>query len=505
MSESEATVRFGEPLRSGKTLGIAPSRMVAIIVGVVAAVVAFLFVGGTVGAILGVVSLLAAAVVVLAPVGDRTPAEWAPIVASFLWGNVTGANRYRSTRPWRAVVTGEPADELERVRELPTGWDGPLSAIRLLAYRPEGAKEALGVLADSHRYRAILDVTGGHSMLMLDDSDQLARLDEWGDVLASCSRSGNPFSALQTLVILSADASLDWAAYRRDRAVLPLGMPVRDSLEATSDEVGPIQRRRRILVVGEIDSTTPAAAGLIRLHGGGDMAACKVLCQQLGGALRTALGDAGVTVRETLTERGVAEVLRTIMDPASAAGIAARHNAGMPAGVPPETAEPEAIDTGWDSLHIDANWIVTGYVAEYPQVQVHASAPSAIYLLPSCAYVVAQVLEPQPRAAVAREAKKAVVAAAGADAVREQWGFSWTPWAAKKRASVEEMAEAVAGGAAVYRHATYVMISAPTRLDAEGAWGEVEQAGVNSYLEVRRLMGQQGAGLAACLPLCRGV
>lgn len=503
MSTTDETVRFGQPLGRGPILGVSLSRIVTGF-ATVALVVADLLLLHSAALVL--VLAVAGGLAVSKRLGDRTAAEWFPIVARFLAYRAFGINKFRSTRPWRAIVTGEPAAEAETMTfaELPTGWEGPLSGVRLLAFRPEAGAPEIGVLADGTRYRAVLTISGGHSLLMLDTPDALNRLDEWADVLAGCVRQGHPFSRLQTILRLSADSGLGWAAYRRQHARLPIGHPIRDNVETATAEQRPAQRSRTALLVAEVD-LADIASDTLRQSGGGDIGACRVLAGRISNALAGSLADAGVAIDEVMGARAVSQVLRLTLDPFAARGVAARQEAGGAPGVDPSAAEPDALDLGWHSVRSDSSWLIGGYVREHPQADVHVSALSRLMLGPECECAISLVLEPQRRAKAKGQIVKAHAKGETAAAVLETWGIQDNPFRAKARDAAEDLAAAVADGAAVFRHNLFILVAGRTPLEAEDAWADVELAGSTAGCEVARMFGQQDAAIAACLPLCRGV
>lgn len=503
MSQLDETVRFGQPLGRGPILGISLSRIVTLFVTVALVILDLVLLRNPI-----IVLLLSTAGVgaVMKRLGDRTAAEWIPICSRFLAYRALGINKHRSTRPWRALVTGEPATETEvkSLVDLPTGWEGPLAGIRLLAFRPEGTGAEVGVLADGTRYRAMLAISGGHSLTMLDTPDALARLDEWGDVLVGCVSADQPFSALQTILRLSADNGLGWAAYRRRHAKMPEGHPIRDNLKTVTEEQRPEQRSRTAYLVAEID-TAKISPDTLRYSGRGDIGACTLLYDRIGSMLVGSLSAAGISVTAVLNARAVAEALRLVLDPFSARAIADRQESGGEAGVDPSAAEPDSLDLGWHHMRCDRSWLIGGYVREYPQSETHVSALSRLSLDPQHECVISLVLDPQGRATIKGQVTKAHAKGETAAAVLETWGIHDNPFRAQAREASDALAVAVAGGAAVYRHNLYVLVAGRTLSEAERAWSDVVVAGAKAGCEVARLSGQQDAAIAACLPLCRGV
>lgn len=503
MSASNETVRFGQPLGRGPILGVAVSRLVTVFVTVALVILDLLILHS---AILVLLMALAGGAAVTKRLGDRTAAEWFPIVARFLTYRALGINKFRSTRPWRAVVTGEPAAETVQLpfAEYPTGWEGPLAGIRLLAFRAAVGEPEIGVLADGTRYRAVLAISGGHSLTMMDTADALNQLEDWADVLAGCVTQGHPFSRLQTLLRLSADSGTAWAGYRRQHAKLAIGHPIRDNVETATAEQKPAQRSREVYLVAEIDLAL-VSSDLLRQSGGGDIGACRILSDLIGNQLVGALADASITVDRVLDGRADAEVLRLILDPFAAQAIADRREGGGAKGVDPGAVEPDALDMGWQRSRSDASYLIGGYVREHPQADVHVSAFSRLLAGPECECVISVVLDPQNRQSAKGQILKAQTKGETATAVLSTWGISDNPFRAKARDAADDLALAVADGEAVYRHNLYVLVAGRTILEAEDAWRRVEIAGAGAGCEIARMYGQQDAALAACLPLCRGV
>lgn len=503
MSTNDEVVRFGQPLGRGPILGVSLSRIVTGF-ATVGLVVADLVVLHNAELVLGL--SVAGGAMVTKRLGDRTAAEWLPIASKYLTYKALGINKFRSTRPWRAIVTGEPAAEVEQksFAQLPTGWEGPLAGVRLLAFRPEPGAPEIGILTDGSRYRAVLAISGGHSLTMLDTPDALNRLEEWADMLASCVRQGHPFSRLQTLLRLSADNGLAWAAYRRQHAKLPVGHPIRDNVETATQEQQPAQRSRQVLLVAEVD-LADIPSDTLRQSGGGDIGACRVLTSRIQNALAGSLTDAGISIDETLNARRVSQALRLILDPFAARAVAARQESGGTEGSDPSTVEPDALDLGWHSVRSDRSWLIGGYVREHPQADIHVSALSRLMLGPDRECVISLVLEPQQRQRMKGQATKALAKGETASAVLQTYGINDNPFRAKARDAAENLAHAVADGAAVYRHNLYVLVAGRTPLEAEDAWADVEIAGATAGCEIGRMYGQQDAAIAACLPLCRGV
>jgi hypothetical protein len=78
------------------------------------------------------------------------------------------------------------------------------------------------------------------------------------------------------------------------------------------------------------------------------------------------------------------------------------------------------------------------------------------------------------------------------------------------RRSREE--EALAGhehdlsdGHAFYRFAGFVTVTASDEDELTSACGEIEEAAGRSFLDLRRLFGEQEAAFTYTLPLCRGL
>jgi hypothetical protein len=114
-------------------------------------------------------------------------------------------------------------------------------------------------------------------------------------------------------------------------------------------------------------------------------------------------------------------------------------------------------------------------------------------------------MQPRDPARAVRDAEQSRVRSAADDDLRERAGFVRTVRRRRQQAAISAQERELADGHAAYRFAGYVTVSAATPDGLDDACRELAAAAALARCEVRRLWGDQAAGLAATLPLCRGL
>jgi hypothetical protein len=115
------------------------------------------------------------------------------------------------------------------------------------------------------------------------------------------------------------------------------------------------------------------------------------------------------------------------------------------------------------------------------------------------------VMEPRDPVRAVRDAEHSRVRHAADEELRERAGFVGTVRRRRQQAAISAQERELADGHAAYRFAGYVTVSAVTPEALEEGCRELAAAAPLARCEVRRLWGEQAAGLAASLPLCRGL
>jgi thymidine phosphorylase len=104
-----------------------------------------------------------------------------------------------------------------------------------------------------------------------------------------------------------------------------------------------------------------------------------------------------------------------------------------------------------------------------------------------------------------RQAEVAQTAEVAEEMTRARQGFVTTARNRKRAQAVSRREEELASGHAEMRFAKFITVSAADEENLERASADVEHAAQLARLELQRLYGEQDAGFANTLPLCRGL
>jgi hypothetical protein len=169
-------------------------------------------------------------------------------------------------------------------------------------------------------------------------------------------------------------------------------------------------------------------------------------------------------------------------------------------------AWPLSTDDHWEAYRSDGAWSTTWQICEWPLQGVTADFAAPLMMWPRCERTVSVTYRPIPVTRARRQNRTQQIVHRSNQQQLEDWGSH--PGAAGDLEHDDLVREDVerALGAATYRFAGYVTVSAPTSEELEERNLLIGRAVHDSQLEVQRLWGQQEIGFfAAALPLCRGV
>lgn len=490
---SERHYRFG-PLEKRTLIGpFGPSEVVVIGAAAALGLVALYVTQSLVGLVTAIVALGLAAAFVTIPFDGRTPAEWAPILLR--WRSRAGQS-YRSTAASAGVRTGA---ESSYEASLPPELDG----LELLS-APYGS-QAVGVVCDRQEstYTAVLAVRAG-AFALRDPDGQGRALDAWGAALSSCAREGSPLRRLQWIERTMPSRGDELASYlqeKRDRSVPISSSPVSSYIELL-EAAAPVTQEHEVLLALQIDSRR--AARDLRRFGGGDEGACAVLLREMEKLARK-LSTSEVTVFGLLQPRQYAEVIRDSFDPF---GHQARARAAIGdeqrEGVDPALMGPYAEEAGWSWYRTDSAVHSTYWVSAMPRSEVGPTFLAPLLMQSSVVRTVSVTIEPIPFSAAMRKAEVASTQDIAEEMSRRDQGVLTTASDRRQQEAVARREEELSAGFAEMRFSPFVTVSAvPTELDQ--AKGEIEHAAQLARLELQPMYGEQEAGFANTLPLCRGL
>jgi hypothetical protein len=118
---------------------------------------------------------------------------------------------------------------------------------------------------------------------------------------------------------------------------------------------------------------------------------------------------------------------------------------------------------------------------------------------------VALTMEPISPLKAIRSVESARTSAAADEELRHRAGFVPTARRSREQDSLAEHERDLSDGHAFYRFAGFITVTAATLDDLASACGEIEEAAGRSFLDVRRLNGEQEMSFTYTLPICRGL
>jgi hypothetical protein len=426
-------------------------------------------------------------------IGGRTVEQWVPVAVRWSSRRVRGQTRYTSAAP----LFGHVDDEAT-----PSPPD-TLAGVRIIAERLDGAG-TVGIVHDRQAgtYAALLAVRG-RSFQLADVAEQERRLAAWGAVLAGLARARSPIHRLQWVERTVPDDGDAMGRYLSRAVRVGTGHSSLSSYLELVDHAGPVTQQHETLLAVSISAAK--ARRHIRQAGGRDAGAAKVLMRELL-SLRRELASADIIVDGALTPRLVARAFRTGFEPNARAGIARRAAAaGDSPGTSPANAWPLATETVWGAYRVADVWHATYWIAHWPRTSVGADFFAPLLLGTTAMRTVSLTMEPISPLRAHRDVEQQAVKGLADDELRSRAGFRTSARRLRERQSVDRRERELADGHADYRLAGYVTVTAASGEHLEAACGEVEQAAQQSFLELRRLYGQQDSAFTYTLPLCRGL
>lgn len=496
---SQRRYRFG-PLEQRSVIGPLRAGQVAIV-----AVAALLGLGSLyalrsfAGMAVAIVVLSIATAVIFLPVGGRTAEEWAPVVARWLLRSRRSGDGYRSGAPSAGVQITEDGEQTYAPSLPPE-----LGSIDLLSV-PYGSEE-VGVVRDRREgtYTAAIAVRAG-AFALRDAAEQERTLDAWGGVLASCARDGSPIRRLQWLERTVPGQGDDLASYmqeKRDRTV-PLDSSLVRSYIELLESAAPVTQEHEVLLALQIDQRRGGRE--IKRLGGGEEGACELLLREAE-ALAQRLASAEITVFGLLRPRQYAEVIRDAFDPFGHQGRA-RAALGDPEreGVDPALMGPLAEQASWSHYRTDSACHCTWWVSSWPRSDVGPTFLAPLLMQGTALRSVSVTIEPIPYSTAMRKAEMAQTAEVAEELSRQRQGFMTTARIRRRQQAASRREEELADGHAQLRVVSFVTAYNATAELLERTKSEVEHGAQLSRLELQPLYGEQDAGFANTLPLCRGL
>ena len=291
--------------------------------------------------------------------------------------------------------------------------------------------------------------------------------------------------------------------YLRENIEVPLDSALARSYLQVVDQAGPVTQEHEVFVALQVHAGRSGRA--IKAAGSGDFGACEVLRRELG-ALSSSLVASEVPVEGALTPRLVAHAFRSAFEPGCRSGLASM-GAREPDrdGTAPVNAGPMGTDEAWSTYRTDSAWHATYWIAEWPRIDVDPDFLAPLLLRTEAMRTVSLTMEPVSPLKAIRTVESARTSAAADEELRQRAGFVTTTRRRKEQESLADHERDLSDGHAFYRFAGFVTVTASSRDELVRACGEIEEAAGRSFLDIRRLSGEQERAFTYTLPLCRGL
>jgi len=496
VTEDRLTYRFGPLERRGLLGQLRAGQAATTAVGGAAAILALDREPTAAGAFLGALIVGGSLVVAFAPLGRRTPEEWAPVAFSFVLRRLRGRLRFRSRAPGSGMAATERPGPLERVlRHPPPDPPAPVRAVRIVdaPYRDR----SIGVLTEARRLTAVI-ACRVIAFSLLDPDAQERRLARWGLILSGAA--GGPVRRIgwiERTAPAQGDELARWLHEERDPAVPLRGTPMIESYLELIGATTRTTQEHEVLIAVQIDPR--------RVADRGDEPAVRALIEQTE-RVAEGLEGAEVTVLGALSAGQLARALRTAFDPFARAELAALEaTEGDRDGLAEVNAWPLGAHEHWECYCSDGAVHATFWIGGWPRIDVSPMFMEALLGRSSVVRTVAVTFEPIAPERSTRDAEAAVTRDRADRELRHRFGQAET---ARQRqaqdAAVRREAELAAGHAEV-RLAGFVTVSGRDREDLRRACAEIHEQAARARLELHRMYGQQAEAFAFTLPLCRGL
>ena len=487
--------RFGPLERRGVLAGLRGPQLAILCATGTVMVAALRSLPAVAGMSVAVAAVLVGAAGAFLGVGGRTFDEWVPVILSWSGDLLLGRRRFSSAAPARGLTSR--GDEHPH---LPP----ELGDLTLLAHEVSGARAEIGILKSKRdgTYTGVLAVRGS-SFALLDEPEKARRLASWAGILSGLAREGGAVHRIQWLERTVPDPGNEVGTYLKENIAVPLDSPVARSYLEVVDQAAPTTQAHEVFVALQIHAGRCSRA--IKMAGGGDAGACEVLRRELS-ALSSNLMGTEVTVEGALTPRLLAHVMRTAFDPSSrrsSASIGSKDPERV--GTSLVNAGPMATEASWSNYRTDSGWHTTYWIAEWPRLDVDPDFLAPLLLRTEAMRTVSFVMEPVSPLRAIRAVESARTSAAADEELRERAGFVSTTRRRREQDALADHERDLSEGHAFYRFAGFITVTAATKEALAGACSEVKEAAGRSFLDIRRLSGEQARAFTYTLPLCRGL
>ncbi len=165
---------------------------------------------------------------------------------------------------------------------------------------------------------------------------------------------------------------------------------------------------------------------------------------------------------------------------------------------------PHSIQENWSYLRIDALYVATYSIIEWPRSEVKAGFFLPLMIGCDIRRSISLVMQPIGALRAAKQVEQAKTEHAADSAIKNRYGFSSTARAKKEAEAIERREQELAAGFAGYRFAGYISVYAQDENELSNSCKQIEQLASLSLIDIRRAYGEQREAFLCTLPLGRG-
>lgn len=476
---------------------IGPAYRKKLLLGLRAVQIALLFFAGlcilvgfisgslVIGAILGAVFIGAA----FMPIGGRVIDEWVFVMVNWF---IKGSRGQRKVQTASAFVGSEAHS---RKALAPPVFKG----VKLLKVAV-GDGRTIGVIKDTSEatYSAVIALRGD-AFALLDGEEKEQRLSQWAQILSSFARDGTPVHRIQWIERAIPEDGDQIAKYYFQENQIDQENPIAQAYQELIEDAGPVTTNHEIYIVMTIHQGKSSKA--IKAAGGGDNGACEVLMTELN-SMFAHLTTAAVQLIGVLSPEEVALMFRVGFEPNKIRSLtkAAKSGHGVTTDI-----WPSAVEEKWDHIRTDSCYHASLWVSEWPRTEVGADFFAPLLLHTHATRSICMIMEPLAPSKIFREVETAKTTMMADADLKQRAGFVMHQRSQRDYQELERREMELTQGHGPYRFSAYVVCSGGSLEELEHTITEVEQAGHQSRILLRRLYGEQAATFAASFPLGRGL
>jgi hypothetical protein len=441
----------------------------------------FLFFGAIIGAAFVGLTFM--------PIGGRVIDEW--VFVMFNWF-LKGSRGQRKTQTASAFVGSEST---QRKALPPPVFKG----VKLLKVGI-GSGQTIGVIKDTVEatYSAVISLRGD-AFALLDREEQEQRLSQWAQILSSFARDGTPVHRIQWIERAIPEDGDQITKYYEQEHELDSNNHISQAYQELITDAGPVTTNHEIYVVITVSQGKSSKA--IKAAGGGDNGAVEVLLNEIN-SLYSHLSAVAVQLIGTLNPEEVALMFRVGFEPNKIRDLTKSAKSGH--GVTTDIW-PSAVDEQWSYLRTDSCYHASLWVSEWPRTEVGADFFAPLLLHTHATRSICMIMEPLAPSKIFHEVETAKTTMMADADLKQRAGFVMHQRSQRDYEELERRGKELTQGHGPYRFSAYVVCSGSTIDELEHTITEVEQAGHQSRILLRRLYGEQASTFAVSFPLGRGL